>query len=349
MANMEARMRRPPARLILAVILLVGACLPIPGGAQTKTLVVTGFGGRFAEVAKKALIDPFEAKYGVKVEVATGITTEWVAKLMAAGVDNPPFDVVMGDEGGFPIPRERGFFEPRNPVLAPNIRAVYDKALLGDTSIALFWSRIGLAYRTDAVKKKPQSWRDFWDAEYTGQRGTYTIGNTLGISFVFMSSRIFGSGPFDVDAGISAIKRAQPKLVDFTGAMLKLLEQKEVVIAVLHDAATHDLQRRGLPVEWVAPVEGVPVLEEVIQVTRGSKQKDLAWKYVDMFLSPEVQLAFATELFRSPTNRTVKVPPDIARKVLSGPADLEKLVVFDWGAVAKQRSAWTERWNKEMR
>jgi hypothetical protein len=34
---------------------------------------------------------------------------------------------------------------------------------------------------------------------------------------------------------------------------------------------------------------------------------------------------------------------------MTGPADLEKLAAFDWDEVAKQRSAWTERWNKEMR
>ena len=61
------------------------------------------------------------------------------------------------------------------------------------------------------------------------------------------------------------------------------------------------------------------------------------------------QLAFATELFWSPTNRTVKVPPDVAKKIITGPADVEKLLLFDWAQVARQRPQWTERWNKEMR
>ena len=98
---------------------------------------------------------------------------------------------------------------------------------------------------------------------------------------------------------------------------------------MLHDAATNDLKKRGIPVDWVAPGEGTPILDQVVQVTRGSKNKELAWKFIDAYLSPEVQLAFATELFWSPTNRTVKVPPDVAKKVI-GPADVEKLVLFDW-------------------
>jgi len=333
--------------VVLAVLLLPTGAPPTP--AQQKTLVVTGYGGRWSEVMKKALIDPFEKQHGVKIELVTGITTEWVAKLMAAGPDNPPFDVVMGNEPPFPIPRERGFFDPRNVSLAPNIKNVYDKALIGDTSLAIFWSRIGIAYRTDAVAKKPTSWKDLWDEAYVGKRGTYVIGNTLGINFLFMTSKLYGKDYFDVDAGIAAIKRMQPKLLDFTDTMGKYLESKEVVIAVLHDGATYDFQKRGIPVDWVAPVEGQPILDQVIQVTKGSKQKELAWKLVDMYLSPEVQTAFATELFFSPTNKTVRLPPEVARKMISGPAEVDKLVLFDWAKVARQRPQWTERWNKELR
>jgi putative spermidine/putrescine transport system substrate-binding protein len=341
-------MRRPLAALVLAI--LAFALVPAPPiDAQQKTLVVTGYGGRWSEVMKKALVEPFEKKHGVKVEIVTGITTEWVAKLMAAGPDNPPFDVVMGNEPPFPIPRERGFFDKRNVDLAPNIKNVYPKALIGDTSLAMFWARIGLAYRTDSGIKKPTSWKDFWDESYAGKRGTYVIGNTLGINFLFVAGKLYGKDFFDIDAGLAAIKRAQPKLVDFTGTIEKQLEQKEVVLAVLHDGSAYDLQKRGIPVDWVAPSEGTPILDQVIQVTRGSKNKELAWKLIDAYLSPEVQLAFATELFFSPTNRTVKVPPDVAKKIISGPEDVEKLVLFDWGQIAKQRPQWTERWNKEMR
>jgi putative spermidine/putrescine transport system substrate-binding protein len=313
------------------LLVLALTVAPVPAtDAQSKTIVITGYGGRWSEVMKKALVEPFEKKHGVKVEIVTGITTEWVAKLMAAGPDNPPFDVVFGNEPPFPIPRERGFFDKRNETLAPNIKNLYPNALIGDTSLAMFWGRIGLAYRTDSGIKKPTSWKDYWDDAYAGKRGTFVIGNTLGINFLFMTSKLYGKDYF-------------------TGTAEKQLEQKEVVIAVLHDASAYDLQKRGLPIGWVAPSEGQPILDQVLQVTKGSKNKELAWKLVDAYISPEVQLAFATELFWSPTNKTVKVPPDVAKKIITGPADVEKLVLFDWAQVAKQRPQWTEKWNREMR
>lgn len=342
------RLRFVSSLSLLALILLPP--FAVVASAQSKpTLVVTGYGGRWSEVMKRALTEPFEKRHNVKVEIVTGITTEWVAKLMAAGPDNPPFDVIVGNEPPLPIPRERGFFDRRNEALAPNLKTVYDKALVGETGVVLFWSRIGLAYRTDLVKQKPQSWKDFWSDEFTGRRGTYTVTNTLGINFLFMANRAYGKDFFDMDAGLAAVKRLQPKIVDFTGTMEKLLEQKEVVIAVLHDGAAWDLAKRGLPIDWAAPAEGVPILDQVAHVMRGSKNKELAWKLIDAYLSPEVQLAYATELFFSPTNRTVKLPSEVARKIISGPRDVDALVIFDWSQIAKQRPAWTERWNKETR
>ena len=157
-------MRSRTARPVLLSLLFLGSLfasvlLTATAEAQQTTLVVTGYGGRWSEVMKKALVEPFEKKHGVKVEVVTGITTEWVAKLLAAGPDNPPYDVVFGNEPAFPIPRERGFFEKRNEALAPNIKSLYPKALIGDTSLAMFWGRIGLAYRTDSGIKRPASWQ----------------------------------------------------------------------------------------------------------------------------------------------------------------------------------------------
>ena len=48
-------------------------------------------------------------------------------------------------------------------------------------------------------------------------------------------------------------------------------------------------------------------------------------------------------------HRTVKLPADVASKIINGPADVDKLVLFDWSQIARQRPQWTERWNKEMR
>ena len=71
-------------RALVLVALLLAPLAPA-ADAQT-TLVVTGYGGRWSEVMKKVLVEPFEKKHNVKVDIVTGITTEWVAKMLAARV-----------------------------------------------------------------------------------------------------------------------------------------------------------------------------------------------------------------------------------------------------------------------
>ena len=54
------------SRLILALVAVLAAALvPAPPAAaqQKTTLVVTGYGGRWEEVMKKALVEPFEKKH----------------------------------------------------------------------------------------------------------------------------------------------------------------------------------------------------------------------------------------------------------------------------------------------
>src|SRR5262245_65749876 len=105
---MRSRKARPMLLSSLFLGSLFASMLLTPtADAQQPTLVVTGYGGWWSEVMKKALVEPFEKKHGMKVEVVTGITTEWVAKLLAAGHDNPPYDVVFGNEPAFPPPRAR--------------------------------------------------------------------------------------------------------------------------------------------------------------------------------------------------------------------------------------------------
>src|SRR5260370_1669364 len=126
---------------------------------------------------KRVLVEPFEKKSDARVEIVSGITTEWVAKLMAAGPDHPPFDVVMGNEPPLPIPRERGFFEKRNPAPAPNVKNVYDKALIGDTSLAIFWGRLVLAYPTDMGLNRPSGLKDFCTPSSAGSPSCSSLGH----------------------------------------------------------------------------------------------------------------------------------------------------------------------------
>src|SRR2546427_7324150 len=68
--------------------------------AQTGgTLTVTSYGGPWEQFMRGTIVPAFEKEHpGVKVELAIGLSKDWVAKLKVAGKDNPPYDVVVTNE-----------------------------------------------------------------------------------------------------------------------------------------------------------------------------------------------------------------------------------------------------------
>ncbi len=92
-----------------------------------------------------------------------------------------------------------------------------------------------------------------------------------------------------------ALEQLKPiKLVDFTGQMEKMLLSAEVSMGVIHDSGVYRYEgQNAQPVDFASPSEGVLALEQVLNVTPGSKVKELAFAYIDYMLRPDVQKLLA--------------------------------------------------------
>ena len=62
--------------------------------AQTKTLVTTGYGGLHEKWFRTAVIEPFEAKTGARIQFKYGAAGEWLTSSIA-NKDEPEIDVPM--------------------------------------------------------------------------------------------------------------------------------------------------------------------------------------------------------------------------------------------------------------
>jgi putative spermidine/putrescine transport system substrate-binding protein len=114
----------------------------------------------------------------------------------------------------------------------------------------------------------------------------------------------------DLDAAYKALEQLKPmKVVDFTGQMEKMLLQGEVAVGIIHDSGVYRYDGQNQPIDFVAPSEGVLSLEQVLNVTPGSKVKELAFAYIDYMLRPDVQKKLAEAVWYSPANRNVKLDP----------------------------------------
>ncbi len=174
--------------------------------------------------------------------------------------------------------------------------------------------------------------------------------NSLGQAFLMMCGTLFGKGQTDLDAAYTALEKLKPiKIVDFTGAMEKMLLSGEVGLCVIHDSGIYRYDGQNQPTDFVSPSEGVLSLEQVLTITPGSKMKELANAYVNYMLRPEVQKRLAETVWYSPANKKVKLDAKYDAKLLTTPEKVSKLIQVDWKWYNERKDEIDQRVNRIFR
>lgn len=315
------------------------------------SLVVNTYGGDYEKFMRAVIQPSFEKEANCELKLAVGLAKEWIANLRAAGVNNPPYDIMMTNEIWAALERREGFFDPLPLDKVPNLKEVYPMCRnKDDNGVLAILQPIGLAYRTDLVKKPPKSWKDLWqNPEFSGKAGLYTITNSAGMMFLLLASKIYGGSEYKIDAGFEAIKKLKPfKQVDFSGTMEIMLTRGEIVAAPLDAPAVARVKKKGAKIAFIAPEEGVFMFEQDFSVLKGSKQKELGYKYINYILRKDIQEKWVREFYISPANRNVKIPDDLKEDIAITGEKMNSILKWDWDAANDKRQEIIERWNKEM-
>jgi putative spermidine/putrescine transport system substrate-binding protein len=327
---MISRRKALQAGVSLAAISAFGA--PSILHAQTKTLKITTWGGKWGDIMKATVLPAFEKEF--KCTVSADQAFPYVPKLQASPRNDPLYDVLHTNSNEQWNSLTEGLVMDKITAKeVPNVADVYPYAVSDKiVGVTIFTSAIGLGYRTDKGLAKPASWKDLADPKLAGVRGSYIIPvNSLGQCHLMLLGKIYGKGLTDLDAAYKALEQLKPiKLVDFTGQMEKLLLSGEVSMAVIHDSGVYRYDGQNQPVEFTGPSEGVLALEQVLNVTPGSKAKELAFAYIDYMLRPDVQKMLAEGVWYSPANKKVKLDAKYDQKLLTTEAKVATLIQPDW-------------------
>jgi len=315
-------------------------------------LVIPSYGGRYERFWREAILPPFERKTGIKTTLDIGVGMSWAANLRATGPAKPILSFAMMNEVVGALLRSEGFFTAWPAAKIPNL-ANLPKAvrLANDFGITAMVSPIGIAYRTDLVKTPPKAWKDLWTSrELKGKVGLFSGTTTVSFSMLMMMGRVFGSGPLDFDTAFRKLEELKPfPQAELAGALAMLLTRNEIVACPLDFSETLSMKKKGVPVEFIAPEEGMFYFDQTFNLLKQAPNPEGACAFLNHMLSEEIQAKLAGEFGVVPVNSKVKLPPEIARDVPFTAADLDKLVTFPWVEASRQRDMLSERWQKVTR
>jgi len=207
------------------------------------------------------------------------------------------------------------------------------------------------AERRLSPEQAPRDWDDLLDPRWKGKiliRDPLASGTMRAVWGMIIERGRRQTG--DTGAGFAWLRRldAQTKEYVLNGPLLdqKIVRQEGLI--TVWDLPDILLSRRdGLPLGYVFPKSGTPVIEDAIGVVQGARHRAAAHAFVEYVGSVAAQLAAAREAYRLPARLDVPADslPEWARAVRR---DM-RVADVDWDLLAERGAEWMRYWDERVR
>ncbi len=318
--------------------------------AAQAQLVVGTYGGTWLDNSKLCFGDAFEKATGAKVTYVAGSSVQNLAKLRATK-GRSELDVASMDLQIAKQAKAEGLFSKLDAAKLSHLAEQTDAALDADNMfVGMSYSSLAFAYNPKTVKDVPTSWNDLWNPAFKGKLSLPDISQTGGQQLLVAITRLKGGTLENTDTAFAAIKELKSSWVTLwtqPDQVIALMERGDIVLAPWYSDRIGAAAARGLPVAVSFPKEGAIGSIGAVGIPSGSKNVELAHKYIDVTLSAEGQKCFAEKQYSGPTNKNVVLQPELAKTVPYG-AVRDALVIPDVEEMARRLPQWAERWGREI-
>jgi putative spermidine/putrescine transport system substrate-binding protein len=337
----------------LTALAVFVAVLDFAGVAQAEqpTLVVSAYAASVDQY-RKDLFDPFERICGCKVVLDLGNSAERLTKLDARK-NNPNVDLaVMANYNALEAVR-KGLIDKIDVDQLPNYAKLFDfaKDPLGDHwAIGYTFYSNSIVYRTDKIPTVA-SWRDLWSPALKGRIALPNIGISQAPLVLVMAEAAFGGNSPKFETGIAKIAELKDNVVTFyerSAQVIQLFQTDEIWAAPIGRFDWPALKALKMPLAWATLREGQGAGMNAMVLIKGSKNRDLAMRLIDYWLSTEVQTRLATDLIDSPANREVQLSPETRQNLTYGEEITQNLHFIPPADVLANRGAWLDGWNSSV-
>ena len=331
-------------------LLTAAAAFAATSAAAQDTLTISVYS--FAQDAyKEALYDPFEEICGCELVIETGNSVERMAKIEANAAD-PVIDMAVISSHDALSLAQKGLLQPIDSAKLSSFDELYPAAqdpIGGNMAVGYTFYASSIVYREDLVSI--ESWADLFSDELKGRVALPNITGTQGPLTLMMLDKAAGGDASDFSGTISTIGEHAEDIVTFysrSSELAQLMNQEEVIAAPVGRFAWSSFKDSPLPFAWADPAEGQAGGMNVMILTKGNGNEELAYNLMDYWLSTEVQTRIAEALIDSPANMNVVVSDEIAESLTYGAELINSLNILEPAAIIANRDAWVEQWNTEV-
>ncbi len=337
-------MRRWPA-----VALLLLSALGCSSDKRTVLIVYSPHGKELLEYLEKG----FE-KAHPDIDVQwVDMGSQEVLDRVRAEKDNPQADVWFGAPAeAFDRATRENLLEPYIPTWS-NAVAV-DARENHDHWYGTYLTPEVIAYNTQAVTaaQAPKDWDDVLDPKWKGKlliRDPIASGTMRAIFGAIVARSVARTG--SPQSGYDWLKKLDANTREYVlnpTILYQKIGRQEGIITLwdMPDIATLQ-QRTGIPVGYIIPSSGTPVLVDGIGIVKGTKHPKEAKLYYEFVTTPEALKAAAEQFLRIPARTDIPVS-DLPKWIQDAKSQIKPMAV-DRAIMAEHLDEWMKYWDANIR
>jgi iron(III) transport system substrate-binding protein len=332
-----------------AVALLLLSALSCSSDKRTVLIVYSPHGKDLLEYFEKAYE---KAHHEVDIQWAD-MGSQEVLDRVRAEKDNPQADVWFGAPAeAFDRATRENLLEPYIPTWSNAISV--EGRENGDHWYGTYLTPEVIAYNTEAVTEAqaPKDWDDVLDPKWKGKlliRDPIASGTMRAIFGAIVARSVARTG--SPEGGYDWLRKLDVNTREYVlnpTILYQKLGRQEGVVTLwdMPDIATLQ-QRTGIPVGYVIPTSGTPVLVDGIAIVKGTKHLAEAKRYYEFVTTPEALKAAANQFLRIPA-RTDIPATDLPKWIQDAKAKIKPMAV-DRRVMAEHLDEWMKYWDANIR
>lgn len=308
-------------------------------------------------------IDPgvyqlFEKEFGVKVLEENFDSNETLRSKLQAGVTG--YDIIVPSDYTVEALIKQGLLAELDLSKIPNFQNISQRfrGLYYDPhnrySIPYMWGTTGIGYNTTKIETPPTSWADLFEPRRLERyRNRISVlddpREAIGAALKYLGYSLNSTDPQALEAAKNVLIAQKPYLARYDSETYDdFLLTGDLVLAHGWSGEFAKARLENTDIQYVIPQEGGVIWADNIAIPKSSKNKELAHKFIDFLLRPEVNAKIVNYLRYPSTNEAAKL--DILPEILSDPAIYPPDEVVDkleWirdvgDATELYERAWTE-------
>ncbi|WP_117194423.1 ABC transporter substrate-binding protein [Rhizobium terrae] len=317
--------------------------------AQSKTFTISWWGYN-GEKMNANIIEPFKKICDCNIVFETGNNADRLNKLKLR--DGKGVDVIYLSDSFSQQGIEQGMFKEIDQSKIPNLKEIYElgRAPQGKYGPAYTIGRVGLVYDSAKVNPPITSWNDLWRPDLKSAVSLPGITTTAGPMAVIQAGKHAGVDPYaDTEKTFKAVEALKSNVVKNynTGSeLVNLISTGEVRVAMAQDFTLASMQAAVKTMTWAKLKEGDIATVNTINISKGSENVDLAYKFIDFILSKDVQQKEAEQGVDAPINTKVQLTPDQAKIWTYGAEQVGSLSLISYSKMNAAKTEWIDQWNE---